>query len=198
MKKIIYIHGLGGAKETSHTYSTIKKNMKDVNVLSPEVPHNPLKALKWIDEYLNEEKPDLVIGMSMGGFVTLCNNKNINTLVINPAMNGYEDIINAFGMNYKGEFDPGRSDGKKEFILDKEYYNDLKIATKKYNDLIENNKINIKNIRGVFSKNDEYFHHKIDYERLYNDKCVLIDDMHSLNDDSIIKYVIPYINELLK
>ena len=195
--KIVYIHGLGGAKEQSGTYKTIKKELKNITILSPEVPHNPKDAIKWIKEYLKKENPDLVIAASMGAFYTLYNNANIKTIVINPAMYGYYDLIKCFGLNYKGEFKPGRSDNKKEFILDDNYYNDLKIVTDEYFNMINNKKINIKIIRGIFGINDELFHHKDDYVKNYNDKYIMIDDCHSISNDSVIKYVIPYINELL-
>ncbi|MGM9971251.1 MAG: hypothetical protein ACI35W_02445, partial [Anaeroplasmataceae bacterium] len=86
-KKIIYIHGLGGAKEQSRIYTTIKEYYKDnIIVLAPEVPHNPLEAKKWIKAYLEEEKPDLIISSSMGSFYVLQNNAFIPTIIINPAM----------------------------------------------------------------------------------------------------------------
>ena len=53
--KIIYIHGLGGAKNTSQTYIELNKVFgKEHIVLAPEVPHNPLEASKWIKDYLNK------------------------------------------------------------------------------------------------------------------------------------------------
>ncbi len=198
MKKIVYIHGLGGAKEQSGTYKALKENIKNINLLSPEVPHNPLEAIKWIKEYLDTEKPDLVIAASLGAFYTLFNNEDYKTLVINPAMYGYYDLMNCFGMNYKGEFKPGRSDGKTEFILDEKYYNELIDITDDYLKILHNKKVNIKKIRGVFGTQDELFHHKDDYEKNYNDKYVMIDDYHSISCSSVINYVIPYVKELLE
>lgn len=198
MKKIVYIHGLGGAKCQSGTYKALKENLKDVIVLSPEVPHNPTDAIKWIKEYLDKEKPDLVIATSMGAFYTLLNNENINTIVINPAMYGYYDLMKCFGLNHKGNFKPGRSDGKLEFILDEKYYNELEELTEKYISILNNKRVNIKNIRGIFGDSDELFHHKDDYEKNYNNKCIMIGDYHSISYNSVIKYVIPYVNELLE
>lgn len=196
--KIVYIHGLGGAKEQSGTYKTLKENLKDITILSPEVPHEPKEAISWIRRYLEYEKPDLVVCVSMGAFYTLVNNQDIKTIVINPAMLGYYDLMNCFGMNHKGVFKPGRSDGRKEFILDEKYYNDLLDITEKYLSLLHNNKINIKNIRGVFGIDDELFHHKDDYEKYYNKNYVMIGDYHSISYNSVINYVIPYVKELLE
>lgn len=198
MKKIVYIHGLGGAKEQSGTYKALKENLNDIIVLSPEVPHNPMDAIKWIKEYLDKEKPDLVVAASLGAFYTLCNNEDYKTLIINPAMFGYYDLMNCFGMNHKGMFKPGRSDGKTEFILDEKYYNELLNITEKYISLLHNKKVNIKNIRGVFGTQDELFHHKDDYEKNYNNKYVMIGDYHTISYNSVVKFVIPYALELLE
>lgn len=198
MKKIVYIHGLGGAKEQSGIFKALKENLNDIIVLSPEVPHNPNDAIKWIKEYLDKENPDLVVAASLGAFYTLCNNEDYKTLIINPAMYGYYDLMNCFGMNHKGNFKPGRSDGNTEFILDEKYYNELLDITEKYISILHNKKVNIRNIRGVFGTQDELFHHKDDYEKNYNNKYVMIGDYHNISYNSVVKFVIPYALELLE
>ena len=198
--KIIYIHGLGGAKNTSQTYIELNKVFgKEHIVLAPEVPHNPLEASMWIKDYLNKEKPDILLASSMGGFILLSSLYDCKMIVINPAIGGFDDMINAFGMGYQGEFDLGRSNGELKFTLDNKYYDDLKVVTNTYHNKLLNNEIKRKYpIYGIFSFEDEFFHHSKEFKKYYGDNYKMIHDSHSISINSINEYVVPIVKELLE
>ncbi|MGM9971224.1 MAG: hypothetical protein ACI35W_02310, partial [Anaeroplasmataceae bacterium] len=114
----------------------------------------------------------------------------------NPAMFAYDDLLNCFGVGYRGEFKPGRSDGKQSFILDSDYFSQLKIVTDEYKELLKTSKIN-KLTYGVFARNDELFKHFDDYVKNYNRTFNWIEDVHHISIDSVKRDIIPIIDEFL-
>ena len=70
-KKIVYIHGLGGGKN-GRVPKLIKKALgNNIDVFAPEIPISPKEAYQFVNDYINKENPDLVIGSSLGAFYTL-------------------------------------------------------------------------------------------------------------------------------
>ena len=69
MLKILFIHGLA----SSGLYKMadmLRMLMKPCEVISPDIPIDPDEAMSLVNSILSKENPDLVVGMSMGGFIT--------------------------------------------------------------------------------------------------------------------------------
>lgn len=194
MKKILYIHGLGGGAN-SRTPRILKEHLdrKEYEVVNPELPVDPRKGfLQAVFEVLTY-KPDLVIASSLGGFYALRINGPWKTLVINPAM-GSDDDIKVFGLGTY-EFNSTRADGLKSFEIDEDFL-------KKLDDLrtshIENQ--DPERVYGIFGTKDELFSHIEDFRRDYKEENmkILPGEKHSLSEEAIINEVIPLVKELLK
>ena len=74
MKKILYLHGFGSSG-ASGTVDLLRRAFGDRTdeahravILAPDIPLDPLAALPMLKELASDEKPDLIVGTSMGGF----------------------------------------------------------------------------------------------------------------------------------
>jgi len=69
MLTILYIHGFASSGH-SGTPQMLRQMLypQGVRVLSPDVPVMPAEAFPFLQHLVAEEKPDLIIGTSMGGF----------------------------------------------------------------------------------------------------------------------------------
>ena len=65
--KILFIHGLAssGAYKMADSLRIL---LKPCEVIAPDVPIEPDKALALLQGICREQRPDLVVGLSLGGF----------------------------------------------------------------------------------------------------------------------------------
>ena len=84
---MMYIHGFmsgaNGAKQKQ-----LQKHYKEYRVIAPELDADPEKALNIINEIIKEENPEIIIGTSLGGWMTLICDSDDRTqlVVVNPSM----------------------------------------------------------------------------------------------------------------
>ncbi len=88
MKKILYIHGYNSRPETSSTRRHLQQLLGEgYEVAGVEyTQESPLEGLRQIETAVAAEKPDLVVGSSLGGFFTLCLGCSVLKVVINPCL----------------------------------------------------------------------------------------------------------------
>ena len=79
--RILFIHGLAssGAYKLA---DMLRINLK-ADVLAPDVPIDPDEALELLNALCKKESPDLVVGLSWGGFLAL-RLQHPRIAVINP------------------------------------------------------------------------------------------------------------------
>ncbi|MBO5635005.1 MAG: hypothetical protein J5907_06275 [Bacteroidales bacterium] len=65
--KILFIHGLASSGAYKMA-SSLRILLKGSEVIAPDVPIEPAEALTMLKEICSEEKPDLIVGLSLGGF----------------------------------------------------------------------------------------------------------------------------------
>ncbi len=67
MTKVLFIHGLAssGAYKTANTLRTL---LRPCEVIAPDVPIEPEAALPMLRDLCQREQPDLIVGLSLGGF----------------------------------------------------------------------------------------------------------------------------------
>lgn len=83
MKTILYIHGLSSSG-ASGTARNLQALLPDMRVIAPDLPIDPDEALAMLRNLVATERPDIVIGTSMGGMFAqqLYDCKKI---IVNPA-----------------------------------------------------------------------------------------------------------------
>ena len=65
-KKILYVHGFGSSG-ASGTAKTLQLLMPNAKIIAPDLPLHPEDAMTLLHTICDTEKPDLIIGSSMGG-----------------------------------------------------------------------------------------------------------------------------------
>ena len=117
MKKIVYIHGFASAGSTgSATQMRNHLYPKGVQVLSPDVPVDPLEAISFLKSFVGEEQPDLVVAPSMGALYAE-QLRGLKRILVNPSFH-MARLLTFRGMG-KREFRNKRQDGATEFKVDK-------------------------------------------------------------------------------
>ena len=85
MKKVIYIHGFASAGSTgSATQMRNHLYPKGVQVLSPDVPVDPLEAVSFLKAFVQQEQPDLIVATSMGALYAE-QLKGFQRILVNPS-----------------------------------------------------------------------------------------------------------------
>lgn len=94
MKKILYIHGYNSSGSTGKSMQEIfPKYFPGCEVIAPKISPYFKEAREQISEILRNNDIDLVIGTSLGGFMTLkINAPKIQKIVINPIFDPYVDL----------------------------------------------------------------------------------------------------------
>ena len=109
--KILFVHGLAssGAYKLAEM---LRINLK-AEVVAPDVPIDPDEALELLRGLCVTEQPDLVVGLSWGGFLTL-QLTGIRRAVINPDLH-----VSRFMRTLVGEVEylSPRADGAKTFTI---------------------------------------------------------------------------------
>ena len=56
---------------STHTAQILRDQMPEATVIAPDLPIHPAEAMDLLHNLVDTEKPDLVIGTSMGGMYTV-------------------------------------------------------------------------------------------------------------------------------
>lgn len=114
--KILYFHGFASSGATG-TAESLRRMLPEVEVISPDIPVDPSEALPFLRALCEQEKPDLIIGTSMGamyaqqmfGYKKICVNPSFNMSTLSKVFRtGEHKFLN------------GRKDNAKTFKITKE------------------------------------------------------------------------------
>lgn len=160
MKKILFIYGFGGSPDS--TFCRLIREALPANeyeVLCPENPQDDVEgSISFLENYLETEHCDLVMGTSLGGFFTLCLSTTLPRVVINPCMMPSEELPRL----HPRPDHPGDKWASKELIE----------GCKKHEDVV-NRRLKNKSFRniGPFGKDDELLgtKYKKDFKTYYDD-----------------------------
>ena len=175
-KNALYIHGFMGNPKGG-TFETLNKTLKNWNVHSipfPDLHTDILKTQRLIKAYCKENDIEMLIGASLGAFYVLQHEDIIDKLVINPCMYPSVEIPK---LKDRTTGDP--------IVLSKEVLSGFD-KMEKYENIPEKQKLRI---FGIFAKDDELFHFKDSFDKLFcYTKCempnsVLINGHHSVEEE---------------
>ena len=125
-KKILYVHGFGSSGQ-SGTVTRIREVFPNANVIAPDLPIHPEEAMALLRQLCQQEKPDLIIGTSMGGMYTEML-RGYDRILVNPALR-MGDTMKEHGMIGAQHFSNPRQDGVQDFIVTKAMVKDYKEMT---------------------------------------------------------------------
>ena len=126
-KKILYVHGFMSSAQ-SGTVARIRELLPSAEVVAYDLPLHPDEAMALLRRKCEEQKPDLIIGTSMGGMYTEML-YGYDRILVNPAFL-MGDTMTKHGMLGKQTFQNPREDGVQEFIVTKALVEEYKEATR--------------------------------------------------------------------
>lgn len=122
-KTILYVHGFasGGQNGTVRTMGLL---LPSARILAPDLPVRPQEAMILLHSLCETEKPDLIIGTSMGGMYTE-QLVGFDRIVVNPAFHLADTILKNNGLGRR-EYHCPRRDGQTSFLVNKGLLEDFR------------------------------------------------------------------------
>jgi len=95
---ILYIHGFASCGNSNKT-KLLKEHFNDV--LAPDVPIDPDEAISFLQKLIVDNKVELIIGSSLGGFYAayLAEKFQIKTVLLNPSTQPFITLAPYVGEN---------------------------------------------------------------------------------------------------
>lgn len=125
-KKILYVHGFGSSGQ-SGTVMRIREVLPSAEVIAPDLPISPQEAIDMLRNLCSTERPDLIIGTSMGGMYAEML-YGYDRILVNPALQ-MGDTMKEHGMIGAQHFSNPRQDGIQDFIVTKALVKEYKEMT---------------------------------------------------------------------
>ena len=192
--KVLYIHGFASAGSTgSATQMRNHFYPKGVQVLSPDVPVEPLRAIAFLHDYVQEHKPDLIVATSMGAMYAE-QLRGICRILVNPSFH-MARLLTFRGMG-RQEFRNKREDGAKDFKVDKQMIAEFKEVEKQSFQGITPDEKQL--VWGLFGTRDKNVNCQPDFRKHYGTaQMSLFEGEHYLNGVVLGKVIIPLAETIL-
>lgn len=192
--KVLYIHGFASAGSTgSATQLRNHFYPKGVQVLSPDVPVEPLRAIAFLRNYVMEHQPDLVVATSMGAMYAE-QLRGIKRILVNPSFH-MAKLLTFRGMG-RQEFRNKREDGAKDFKVDKQMIAEFKEVEKQSFLGITSEEKQL--VWGLFGIRDKNVNCQPDFRKHYGTaQMSLFEGEHYLNGEVLSKVIIPLAETIL-
>ena len=192
--KVLYIHGFASAGSTgSATQMRNHFYPKGVQVLSPDVPVEPLRAIAFLHDYVQEHKPDLIVATSMGAMYAE-QLHGVRRILVNPSF--YMARLLTFRGMGRQEFRNKREDGAKDFKVDKQMIAEFKEVEKQSFQGITPEEKQL--LWGLFGTRDKNVNCQPDFRKHYGTaQMSLFEGEHYLNGEVLGKVIIPLAETIL-
>ena len=148
-KKVMYVHGFGSSAQTG-TVTRLRKVLCNATVIAEDMPLHPEEAISLLRRLCSEEKPDLIIGTSMGGMYTE-QLYGFDRIVINPAFR-IADTMAEHGMMGAQTFFNPRKDGVQKFFVDNNLVKEYRRVSEQCFSHVDDNER--QRVWGLFGDND--------------------------------------------
>ena len=192
--KVLYIHGFASAGSTGSA-TQLRNHLypKGVQVLSSDVPVEPLRAIAFLRDYVVEHQPDLVVATSMGAMYAE-QLRGIRRILVNPSFH-MAKLLTFRGMG-RQEFRNKREDGAKDFKVDKQMIAEFKEVEKQSFLGITSEEKQL--VWGLFGIRDKNVNCQPDFRKHYGTaQMSLFDGEHYLNGEVLSKVIIPLAETIL-
>lgn len=191
-RKMMYVHGFASSG-SSGTVMNLRRYMTGWEVIAPDLPVDPFEALEFLRGIVEKEKPEIVVGTSMGGMYTQ-QLWGVPRIVVNPSFEMSRSLL--FGKMGRNKYMSKRKDGATEFRIDKNIVERFKLMEK--NQFAGVNEQEKELVIGLFGDKDPVVQFQPLMASLYGEeRCRWFNGEHRLNDEIVKKVLIPLLHELL-
>jgi len=189
-QKKMNAHGFGSSGQ-SGTVTLLRTLMPAATVIAPDLPLHPAEALELLKQTCDAEKPDLIIGTSMGGmYAELL--RGTDRILINPAFEMGDTMVK-HNMVGKQTFQSPRTDGIQDFIVTKALVNEYKEITTLLFDGID--EAEQQRVIGLFGDEDTSVD-TFDLFAQHYPTAIRFHGGHRLTDKIAMHYLVPLIRQI--
>ena len=190
-KTIIYLHGFGSSGQ-SGTVKHLRKIFPQFNVLAPDIPVEPSKAISFLKQYCEDNHPDLIIGTSMGAMYAMQMHRYMR-ICVNPALRMSEltDILKPGTFKY---FQPTQS-GETHFTITEDTIQQFREMEAHLFDGVNDN--NRPFCWGFFGDEDTTVNCREEFERYFAPNIHTFHGGHRMNNRIIDDEIFPFVESLL-
>lgn len=169
------------------TADTLRRLLRPCEVISPDVPIDPDEALEMLNRICHEEKPDLIVGLSLGGFWAQ-KLRGFRKILINPDFH-----VSVFMRPMLGEvkYLSPRKDGAQTFTITEDILQRYKLLEDVEFDNISAEEIAL--TRGMFALEDELCHCHDEFELHYPGQGIWYHGKHLPTYPEIEKNLLPLV-----
>ena len=191
-RKMMYVHGFGSSG-SSGTVMALRHHLPHWQVIAPDLPVDPFEALELLRSIVEREKPEIVVGTSMGGMYTQ-QLWGVPRVVVNPSFEMSRSLL--FGKMGRNKYTSKRQDGATEFRIDKAVVERFKLMEKEQFAGINEEEKQL--VIGLFGDKDPVVHFQPLMASLYGEeRCRWFSGEHRLNDKIVKNTLLPLLQELL-
>ena len=183
----MYVHGFGSSGQ-SGTVTRIREVFPNTTVIAPDLPIHPQEAMDLLRQVCETEKPDLIIGTSMGGMYAEML-YGYDRILVNPAFQ-MGDTMKDHGMIGAQHFSNPRQDGVQDFIVTKALVKEYKEMTEQCFAAVTAEERG--RVWGLFGDEDTTVD-TFDLFHQYYSMAIRFHGEHRMNDKSFMHSVVPVI-----
>ena len=184
-KKIMYLHGFMSSGQTG-TVKLLQHLMPNAKFVCEDIPLHPEEGFTFLKQLAAQEKPDLIIGSSMGGMYGE-RLYGFDRILVNPALKMGDTMSSLTG---KQTFMNPRKDGVQEFMVTKSLIKEYAEFSSHCFEAVTPEEQD--RVYGLFGDKDPIVH-TFDLFREHYKNAIRFHGEHRLIDKIALHYLIPVI-----
>ena len=190
-KKLMYLHGSASAGFSRTSMGILKYLPEDWQLLTPDCPVDAEECLKMLKDLCEQEKPDLIIGSSQGGYYAQML-RGYKRICVNPALDMSNDEDVKVGNH---QFVVNREDGIQRYVITPEMQEGYRrLEAHQFEGITDFDR---EYCYGLFGDRDtDYGHCKPLFAAHYK-HINTFPGGHKMEYDEIEKYLMPLVQELI-
>ena len=186
-KKLLYVHGFGSSGQ-SGTVRRLRTVFPNATVIAPDLPLHPEEAIALLHRLCQDEKPDIILGTSMGGMYTE-QLRGFDRICTNPAL-CIADTMHEHGMTGTQEYQNPRQDGVQTFYVDKALVKEYRtVSERRFVELDDADRLRV---FGLFGDEDTVVD-TFDLFHQHYPQAIRFHGEHRMDDRSFMHSVLPVI-----
>lgn len=184
--KVLFIHGLASSGAYKMA-SSLRILLKGSEVIAPDVPIEPGDALNLLKGICRDESPDLIVGLSLGGFWAQ-KLRGYRKILVNPDFHISRLLRTMTGVR---EYLSPRRDGALTFTVTDALCDEYaRLESVEFDELASEE---VALTTGMFADRDEMVNCKDEFEAYYPGRSRSYPGTHLPNYPEIKKYILPVI-----
>lgn len=184
--KVLFIHGLASSGAYKMA-SSLRILLKGSEVIAPDVPIEPGEALNLLEGICRDERPDLIVGLSLGGFWAQ-KLRGYRKILVNPDFHISRLLRTMTG---EREYLSPRCDGALTFTVTDALCDEYARLESVEFDGLASEEVAL--TTGMFADRDEMVNCKDEFEAYYPGRSRSYPGTHLPNYPEIKKYILPVI-----